>query len=103
MFTIISSPTFDKWLFSLKDQIARTRILARLKSASYGNFGDAKPVGDGVSEMRIHYGAGYRVYFRRTELTVYIVLMGGDKSSQKRDIELAKELARDLKITHPKD
>ena len=66
-----------------------------------GTFGDSEPVGEGVSEMRIHLGAGYRVYFTRTELTVYVLLAGGDKSSQKKDIALAKSMARTLKEAKP--
>jgi putative addiction module killer protein len=71
--------------------------LARLRSAMLGNFGDCEPVGEGVSEMRIHAGPGYRVYFLRTGATLYLLLTGGDKSSQKQDIIRAKEMARELR------
>lgn len=73
---------------------------ADIRSAEAGNFGDCEPVGEGVSEMRIHAGAGYRAYFTRRGETIYLLLAGGDKSSQKRDIELAKKLARELEGSH---
>jgi len=76
---------------------AKARILARLRSATFGNFGDCEPVGEGVSEMRVHAGAGYRVYFARNGATVFVLLTGGDKSTQKRDIARAKAMARQLK------
>jgi putative addiction module killer protein len=79
---------------------AKARVLARLRSAAFGNFGDCEFVGDGVFEMCIHAGPGYRVYFVRKDATVYI-LLGGDKSSQKRDIARAKALARDFKEMTP--
>ena len=82
---------------ALTDVKAKARILARLRSATFGNFGDCEPVGNGVSEMRIHIGAGYRVYYMRTGNIVYLLLTGGDKSSQKKDITLAKKMAHDFK------
>jgi len=97
MNTFVRSADFDAWLSGLADHKAKARILARLRSAMFGNFGDCAPVGEGVSEMRIHVGPGYRVYFKRTEGTVYLLLMGGDKASQKHDIARAKEMARELK------
>jgi len=97
MYTLVRSAIFDEWLAGLSDQRGKARILARLDSASLGNFGDCEPVGEGVSEMRIHFGPGYRIYFMRRGETVYVMLNGGDKDSQKRDIELAKAMARDLK------
>jgi putative addiction module killer protein len=97
MITLIRSSEFDLWLSKLADQKAKARILARLRSATFGNFGDCEPVGEGVSEMRIHVGPGYRVYFVRIGTTVYVLLTGGDKSSQKRDIARAKTLALELK------
>nr|WP_294520661.1 type II toxin-antitoxin system RelE/ParE family toxin [uncultured Rhodopila sp.] len=81
------------------DQKAKARVLARLRSATFGNFGDCEPVGEGVSEMRIHVGPGYRVYFVRTGRTVYVLLTGGNKSSQKQDIARAKKMAQELKET----
>jgi putative addiction module killer protein len=101
MNTIIRSSDFDGWLSALADHKAKARILARIAAAKLGNFGDSEPVGEGVSEMRIHMGAGYRVYFTRTEMTVYFLLTGGDKSSQKKDITRAKSMARALKEVKP--
>lgn len=88
---------FNTWLRELPDLLGKARILARLRSAELGNFGDAEPVGDGVSEMRIHVGPGYRVYYVRRGRTVYLLLCGGDKSSQRKDIRRAKELASEIK------
>lgn len=96
MFTILETRAFSDWLRRLKDARARARIAARIVSAEHGNFGDAAPVGGGVSEMRIHYGPGYRVYFTRRGETVYLLLLGGDKSSQRRDIEKARRMAAEL-------
>ena len=96
MITFISTAIFNDWLSRLKDRTARARVASRLRSASFGNFGDSAPVGEGVFEMRIHFGPGYRVYYTRTGETVYILLAGGDKSSQARDIEKAKKLAAAL-------
>jgi len=97
MNTLIRSSVFSDWLNSLKDQKAKARILHRLSQASLGNFGDCEPVGEGVSEMRIHHGPGFRVYFVRDGAAVYVLLCGGDKSSQRRDIARAKRMARELK------
>ena len=96
MNTFVRSSDFDAWLSNLADQKAKARILARLLSATFGNFGDCEPVGEGVSEMRIHVGAGYRVYYTRTGSTVYL-LAGGVKASQAKDIAKAKKMARELK------
>lgn len=90
------SDEFDAWLACLKDKIGRARIIHRIRSAEHGNFGDCEPVGEGVSEMRIHFGPGYRVYFTRRAKVVYLLLVGGEKSSQKRDIKRAIEMARTL-------
>ncbi len=97
MNTFVRSSDFDAWLSNLDNQKAKARILARLLSAAFGNFGDCEPVGEGVSEMRIHVGAGYRVYYSRTGLTVYVLLAGGTKGSQMKDIAKAKKMARELK------
>lgn len=87
---------FDRWLRALRDAKATARIVARLRSAEYGNFGDCRPVGEGVSGMRVHVGPGYRIYFVRQGRTVYLLLLGGDKGSQKHDIKRALELPRAL-------
>ena len=94
VYTIIC---FRRLALCLTDQKAKARILARLRSAALGNFGDCEPVGEGISEMRIHINAGYRVYYTRTGKTVYLLLTDGNKSSQKRDIILAKSIALQFK------
>jgi putative addiction module killer protein len=96
MNAIRRSDEFDTWLTALKDKIGRARIALRVRSAEHGNFGDCEPVGEGVSEMRIHFGPGYRVYFTRRGEVLYLLLLGGDKSSQKRDIKRAIEMTRTL-------
>jgi putative addiction module killer protein len=88
---------FDRWLGELRDRKAQARILARIISAQHGNFGDCKTLGEGVSEMRIDVGGGYRVYYARRGEAVYLLLAGGDKSTQTRDIRRAKTMARELK------
>ena len=80
-----------EWLSALRDKVAQARIRVRLRQVQAGNFGDVEPVGDGVSELRIHVGAGYRVYCARHGRTVVILLCGGDKGSQSADIKRAKE------------
>jgi len=90
------SDEFAAWLTALKDKLGRARIVHRIRSAEFGNFGDCEPVGEGVSEMRIHFGPGYRVYFTRRGEVVYLLMLGGDKSSQKRDIKRAIEMARTI-------
>jgi putative addiction module killer protein len=91
------SEEFVIWLERLADKKGKARILSRLDSAALGNFGDCEPVGEGVSEMRVHFGPGYRLYYTRRESVVYLLLIGGDKSSQGRDIRRAKEMAIELK------
>ena len=101
MIMFLRSSEFDAWLSGLTDQKAKARVLARLRSATLGNFGDCESVGEGVSETRIQTGPGYRVYFTRTGATVYFLLTGGDKSTKKRDIARARAMARELKETKP--
>ncbi len=96
MNTFLRSEEFDTWLSALKDKLGRARVIHRLRSAEHGNFGDCEPVGEGVSEMRIHFGPGYRVYYTRRGEVIYLLLLGGDKRSQKRDIKRAIEMARAL-------
>lgn len=92
---LIKSSAFDRWLRDLRDRRARARIQARLDRLAAGNPGDVKPVGDGLSEMRIDYGPGYRIYYMRRGPIVIVLLCGGDKSSQDRDIAHAKTIAAD--------
>lgn len=87
---------FESWFESLRDREARFRILARIRRLSLGNLGDVQPIGEGVSELRVPCGPGYRVYVNQQGEALIVLLAGGDKSSQKRDIERAKELARGL-------
>jgi len=94
---LIKSDIFDRWLSGLRDRQARARIEVRIRRLSLGNPGDVKPVGEGVSEMRIDHGAGYRVYFMRRGPVVVVLLCGGDKSSQQQDIAAAKTIARQWK------
>lgn len=94
---------FAEWLERLADLKGQARITARIAAASAGNFGDCSPVGEGVSEMRIDFGPGYRVYFMREGAIVYLLLCGGDKSSQKSDIARAHELARRVRAQRTND
>jgi probable addiction module killer protein len=93
---IYTTEEFDSWFTKLRDRQAQKRIQARIDRAESGNFGDCEPVGEGVSEMRIHYGPGYRVYFAQQGMEIVILLAGGDKSTQPKDIKAALELARQL-------
>jgi len=95
--TIVESSTFKRWVRRLRDRRAVARINARLRNVSLGNLGDVRSVGGGISEMRIPYGPGYRIYFMRRGLALVVLLSGGDKGSQQRDIERAKRLALDWK------
>jgi putative addiction module killer protein len=101
MLLILRSKEFDVWLSALADAKGKARILARLLSAAHGNFGDCESVGDGVSEMRVRVGPGYRVYFMRTERTVYLLLTGGDKSTQSKDVVRARNMARGIREMKP--
>jgi putative addiction module killer protein len=94
---IRKTDVFARWLDGLKDLRARARIQARIERLAAGNPGDVKPAGEGVSELRIDYGPGYRVYFKRRGRKLIILLAGGDKSSQAKDIKRAQRLARDLR------
>ena len=99
-YQVIRSGTFLHWLENLRDERAQARIATRIERAEEGNFGDHKSVGHGVSEMRVHVGKGYRIYYTIRDNTAVILLCGGDKSGelrQRRDIERAHQMARDLK------
>jgi putative addiction module killer protein len=91
---VIRSNEFDEWLRRLRDRQATARVQARILRLSLGNPGDVKPVGEGISEMRIDYGPGYRLYFLHQGLMLVVLLCGGDKSAQAKDIENAKQIAR---------
>jgi putative addiction module killer protein len=97
MIAVFKTTRFEHWLLSLRDRRAVPRIAARIDRLASGNPGDVKPVGGGVSEMRIDYGPGYRVYFMRRGEVVVVLLCGGDKATQNRDIEQARALAADWK------
>jgi putative addiction module killer protein len=88
---------FENWYFSIRDKATRIRIRTRLDRLLLGNFGDVKPVGEGISELRLQFGAGYRIYLSRVGETVVVLLGGGDKSTQVKDIEKAKEIWRQYK------
>lgn len=95
---IYTTEVFDAWYQSLKDKQVARRIQARIDRAEEGNFGDHKSVSEGVSEMRINHGPGFRVYFTFRGIEIVILLAGGDKSSQAKDIEMAQKLARQLRV-----
>ena len=97
MVEVRQTARFAHWLEDLRDLKARARVQARIERLIGGNPGDAKPVGSGVSELRINYGPGYRVYFQQKGSTLIILLAGGDKSTQARDIDEALMLARQIK------
>lgn len=94
MVEIRQTELFSRWLRGLRDRLARVRIQARIDRLESGNPGDVRPVGEGVSELRINYGPGYRVYFVRKGSELIILLAGGDKSSQSKDIQTALGIAR---------
>jgi putative addiction module killer protein len=96
MIEVRQTEIFARWLSGLRDRRARIRIQARIDRLEIGNPGDVKSVGGGVSEMRIDYGPGYRVYFAYRGATLVILLAGGDKSTQDRDIATARKLAQEL-------
>jgi putative addiction module killer protein len=96
MMEIRQTEVYARWFNSLRDRQARVRIDVRIRRLSLGNYGDVKPVGEGVSELRIDYGPGYRVYFAQRGQTLVILLAGGDKHTQDQDIKTAQELARGL-------
>jgi putative addiction module killer protein len=96
MFSIRPLPQFTAWIDELKDETVRGVIVARIKRLERGLMGDVEPVGDGVSELRIHLGAGWRVYFTQRGRQLIVLIVGGSKRTQKRDIKRAKELAARL-------
>ncbi|GMV58491.1 type II toxin-antitoxin system RelE/ParE family toxin [Betaproteobacteria bacterium PRO7] len=96
MLTVRLTPEFESWLDGLRDKKAQVRIAARLRHAEAGNLGDCKAVGGGVSEMRVHFGPGYRLYFAQKGSILIVMLAGGNKSSQARDIRRAQHILKQL-------
>lgn len=95
MIELRQTETFRRWWTKLRDQRARALVAARLDRLAYGLAGDVQPIGNGISELRIHYGPGYRVYYQQRGTTILVLLCGGDKGSQAEDIKTAKRLAAD--------
>lgn len=95
-YTVVQSGTFRRWLKNLRDRRARARIVVRIERVAEGNFGDHRSVGGGVGELRIDVGAGYRIYYTIRNNAVVILLCGGDKSMQQKDIERARRMAGEL-------
>ena len=98
MYTLYQTQEFQNWLDGLNDRRAQVRIAARLRLAEAGNLSDWQPVGGGVSELRVNFGPGYRLYFTRRGKILIVMLAGGDKSSQKRDIKRAHRIAAKLEL-----
>lgn len=96
MYNILTTEQFDTWFNNLRDRKAKSLVQVRIDRMEDGNFGDCQPVGSGVAELRIHYGAGYRVYFKRSGLEIVVLLVGGGKSTQTKDIKTAITLANEL-------
>ena len=97
MFSIVETEEFSDWLASIKDRTTRVRLQIRMRKASLGNFGDVKPVGQGVFEMREFFGPGWRMYYLESAGSAIFMLGGGDKSSQAKDIQRAIQLAKELR------
>lgn len=100
MIELKQTETFQKWWAKLKDERARGLILSRLGRLAYGHAGDVEPIGQGISELRIHYGPGYRIYFQKREDTIIILLCAGDKGTQTKDIKTAKRLVDEWSKRH---
>lgn len=100
MVEVIKSAAFDRWLRGLKDRKATARVLVRIDRLASGNPGDVKPVGAGISELRVDHGPGYRVYYLQDGQQLILLLCGGDKSSQRRDIDRAHRIAGEWRSNH---
>ena len=96
MFTIRQTDEFARWLAGLRDQRAKQNIATRLQRLKFGHFGDVEPIGAGLSELRIHEGQGYRVYFRQNGTEIILLLCGGNKKTQQRDISRAHEIMKEI-------
>lgn len=90
MLTVLTTDIFNRWMHDLKDIRAKTKIQVRIRRLKQGNFGDVESIGDGFSELKIHEGKGYRVYLRKIDNTIVLLISGGDKSTQQKDIDKAK-------------
>ncbi len=97
MYEIATTEVYDEWFDSLKDTKGKARINARLRRVELGHFGDAEPVGDNVSELRFFFGSGYRIYFIQHGNEIIVLLAGGDKSTQSKDIDKALKLAKEIR------
>jgi putative addiction module killer protein len=95
MLEVKETETFKKWRLGFKDSTVRAKIASRIDRLAFGLFGDVKPVGGGLSELRVHTGPGYRIYFKQVGVVIIVLLCGGDKSTQAKDIEKAKKLAHE--------
>jgi putative addiction module killer protein len=96
MITIKQTDEFARWLSGLRDQRAKQKIATRLQRLKFGHFGDVEPIGSGLSELRIHEGQGYRIYFRQNGQEIILLLCGGNKKTQQRDISRAQEIIKEL-------
>ena len=98
MFELVETAQFISWFETLRDKSAKGRIIGRLERLSFGQFGDVKPVGNSISEIRLDFGPGYRIYFQQRGSVVILLLIGGDKDSQARDIQRAKRIADEFDL-----
>lgn len=98
MFTVLQTQEFQNWLDALRDRRGQPRIAARVRLAEAGNLGDWKPIGGDISEMRVDFGPGYRLYFTRRGSVLIVMLAGGDKSTQARDIRRAQKILKELDL-----
>ncbi|MEQ5138513.1 type II toxin-antitoxin system RelE/ParE family toxin [Providencia alcalifaciens] len=96
MLTVLTTDIFNRWMHDLKDIRAKTKIQVRIRRLKQGNFGDVESIGDGFSELKIHEGKGYRVYLRKIDNTIVLLISGGDKSMQQKDIDKAKQIFREI-------
>ncbi len=96
MIEVRKTEYFETWLTDLKDRVGKAKIVSRIQRLELGNPGDVRAVGEGVSEMKIDFGPGYRIYYKQTGKTIVLILCGGDKSTQDKDIKRAKEIAAEL-------
>jgi putative addiction module killer protein len=97
MFDVVTTEEFDNWLSGLKDNVGKAKVVARIRRLGLGNPGNVRAVGEGISELKIDFGPGYRIYYKQTGKQTVLILGGGDKDSQDGDIKKAKALAAELK------